>query len=153
MTVAACTSALDCREHNAAELWMELLTPTPGTRTLLRYQHPAWREYAAATEADYGKGRALYVGFLPQKTLISQLFDTLTDGLELRSRTSAYRYPLITRTLRNRDGKRIHFLFNYSGDSQEMLAETSGTELLSGKSVTLGEPLRLRGWEFSIIES
>lgn len=34
-----------------------------------------------------------------------------------------------------------------------MLAETSGTELLSGKSVTLGEPLRLKGWEFSIIES
>jgi beta-galactosidase len=38
-----------------------------GTRTLLRYQHPAWGEYAAATEADYGQGRAMYVGFLPQK--------------------------------------------------------------------------------------
>lgn len=153
VTVTACTPAIDCREHNAAELWMELLIPASGTRTLLRYQHPAWGEYAAATETNFGKGRALYVGFLPHKALISQLFDTLTDGLELRSRTSAYRFPLVARTMRNRDGKRIQFLFNYSGDSQEILTETDGTELLSGSTVKRGEPLRLKGWDFSIIES
>lgn len=153
VTVAACTPAIDCRAHNNVELWMELLTPAPGTRTLLRYQHPAWGEYAAATEADYGKGRALYVGFLPHKSLIQQLFDTLTDGLSLRSRTSIHRYPLVARTMRNRDGKYIHFLFNYSADNQEAIAETAGTELLSGKTVACGEPLRLKGWDFSIIES
>jgi beta-galactosidase len=84
---------------------MELLTPDDGTRTLLRYQHPAWGEYAAATEADYGQGRAMYVGFLPQKGLISQLFDVLTADLALRSRTSAYRYPLVVKKMRNRAGK------------------------------------------------
>lgn len=82
-----------------------------GTRTLLRYQHPAWGEYAAATEADYGQGRALYVGFLPQKGLISQLFDVLTADLTLNSRTSAYRYPLVVKKMRNRAGNNIHFLF------------------------------------------
>ncbi|VCZ63656.1 hypothetical protein BANRA_00014 [Klebsiella pneumoniae] len=47
--------------------------------------------------ADYGQGRALYVGFLPQKGLISQLFDVLTADLTLNSRTSAYRYPLVVK--------------------------------------------------------
>ena len=153
VTVASCTPVLDCREHNEAELWMELLTPEPGTRTLLRYQHPAWGQYAAATEADYGKGRALYVGFMPGKALINQLFDALTSDLHLHSRSSACRFPLVARTMRNRDGKRIHFLFNYSDSRQEIVAQASGTELLSGKTVTCGEPLCLNGWGFSIIES
>lgn len=153
VTVASCTPVLDCREHNEAELWMELLTPEPGTRTLLRYQHPAWGQYAAATEADYGKGRALYVGFMPGKALINQLFDALTSDLHIHSRSSAYRFPLVARTMRNRDGKRIHFLFNYSDSRQEIVAQASGTELLSGKTVTCGEPLCLNGWGFSIIES
>ena len=96
-TVSSCCAEIDCRNDNQAELWMELLTPDDGTRTLLRYQHPAWGEYAAATEADYGQGRALYVGFLPQKGLISQLFDVLTADLTLNSRTSAYRYPLVVK--------------------------------------------------------
>ncbi|HIE9359016.1 TPA: beta-galactosidase [Klebsiella quasipneumoniae subsp. similipneumoniae] len=153
VTVASCTPLLDCREYNEAELWMELLTPEPGTRTLLRYQHPAWGQYAAATEADYGKGRALYVGFMPGKALVNQLFDALTSDLHLHSRSSAYRFPLVARTMRNRDGKRIHFLFNYSDSRQEIVAQASGTELLSGKTVTCGEPLCLNGWGFSIIES
>ncbi|MDM4220555.1 MULTISPECIES: beta-galactosidase [Klebsiella] len=152
-TVSACSSDIDCSKDNQVELWMELLTPDAGTRTLLRYQHPAWGDYAAATEADYGQGRAIYVGFLPQKTLISQLFDRLTVGLELRSRTSAYRYPLVVKKMRNRDGNSIHFLFNYSGDPLAFISETSGNALLSGEKVHCGQPLRLRAWEFSIIES
>lgn len=131
---------------------MELLTPDAGTRTLLRYQHPAWGEYAAATEADYGRGRAMYVGFLPQKRLISQLFDVLTADLALCSRTSAYRYPLVVKKMRNRAGKTIHFLFNYSGETLDFGSETAGNDLLSGETVRSGQPLRLRAWEFTIIE-
>ena len=152
-TVSSCCAEIDCRNDNQAELWMELLTPDDGTRTLLRYQHPAWGEYAAATDADYGQGRAIYVGFLPQKTLVSQLFDLLTSGLDLRSRTSAYRYPLVVKQMRNRNGNRIHFLFNYSGEPLEFISETSGNALLSGDEVSCGQPLRLKAWEFSIIES
>lgn len=144
-TVSSCCAEIDCRNDNQAELWMELLTPDDGTRTLLRYQHPAWGEYAAATEADYGQGRALYVGFLPQKGLISQLFDVLTADLTLNSRTSAYRYPLVVKKMRNRAGNNIHFLFNYSGEAMDVVSET-GTALLSGETVYVGQPLRLRAW-------
>ncbi|KHN91392.1 beta-galactosidase [Pectobacterium actinidiae] len=151
--VTACIPTLNCREHNKVELWMELLTPAPETRMLLRYQHPEWNSYAAATEADYGKGRALYVGFLPHKKLISQLFNKLTNGLKLTSHTSSNTYPLITRTMSNSDGNLIHFLFNYSGDACDTTAETEGIDLLSGEKVFCGEPLRLNSWGLRIIES
>ncbi len=87
-TVRSCCAEIDCRNDNQAELWMELLTPDDGTRTLLRYQHPAWGEYAAATEADYGQGAApCTLAFCRRRALISQLFDVLTADLTLNSRT------------------------------------------------------------------
>lgn len=152
-TVSSCHAALDCSQDNQAELWMELLTPDAGTRTLLRYQHPAWGEHAAATDANYGLGRAIYVGFLPQKALVSQLFDLLTTDLALNSRTSAYHYPLIVKKMRNRDGNCVNFLFNYSAEPLNFSSETAGTALLSGDKVSNGQALHLNAWEFSIIES
>ncbi|MCP6071632.1 beta-galactosidase, partial [Klebsiella pneumoniae] len=76
----------------------------------------------------------------------------LTADLALRSRTSAYRYPLVVKKMRNRAGKTIHFLFNYSGETLDFGSETAGNDLLSGETVRCGQPLRLRAWEFTIIE-
>ncbi|WP_279511818.1 Beta-galactosidase C-terminal domain, partial [Klebsiella pneumoniae] len=61
--------------------------------------------------------------------------------------------PLVVKKMRNRAGKTIHFLFNYSGEAQEVISETAGTALLSGEAVDVGQPLRLEAWEFTIIES
>ncbi|VFT73090.1 beta-galactosidase [Klebsiella aerogenes] len=55
--------------------------------------------------------------------------------------------------MRNRAGNTIHFLFNYSGEALDVVSETAGTALLSGEAVDVGQPLRLRAWEFTIIES
>lgn len=54
--------------------------------------------------------------------------------------------------MRNRDGNDIHFLFNYSGEPQAFISETSGNALLS-RAFNCGQPLRLKAWEFTIIES
>lgn len=55
--------------------------------------------------------------------------------------------------MRNRAGNTIHFLFNYSGEALDVVSKTAGTALLSGEAVDVGQPLRLRAWEFTIIES
>lgn len=153
VTVAACVEEITCQQDNNVELWMELLTPAPETRTLLRYQHPVWNAYAAATEARFGKGVAMYVGFLPEKTLIASLFNHLTRDLALRSRTSDYRFPVIVRKMRNRNGQKITFIFNYSGEPQTLKSDTDGTLLLQDAAITRGAPLRLGAWDFSIIAS
>lgn len=153
VTVATCVEEITCQQDNNVELWMELLTPAPETRTLLRYQHPVWNAYAAATEAHFGKGVAMYVGFLPEKTLIASLFNHLTRDLALRSRTSDYRFPVIVRKMRNRNGQKITFIFNYSGEPQTLKSDTNGTLLLQDAAITRGAPLRLGAWDFSIIAS
>ncbi|MFJ5406727.1 beta-galactosidase [Pectobacterium punjabense] len=153
VTVAACLPDIDCSRDNRADLWMELLTPLPETRTLLRYQHPAWCDYVAATEANYGDGRAMYVGFLPQPFLICQLFDHLTRGISLRSRTSRYAFPLIVKRMKNAHGKSISFVFNYSGKPQSYHCEMGGYALLTDTEVVEGSSLLLNAWDFIIIES
>ncbi|MGY5958267.1 beta-galactosidase [Kosakonia sp. BK9b] len=153
VTVSAAIPELDCQGHNPAELWMELLTPAEQTRTLLRYQHPMWKHYAAATEATFGNGLAMYVGFLPEKPLIARLFAWLTRGLSLRSRTSAYRFPLVVRKMTNARGKTLTFLFNYAGEEQTFCSEIDGVNLLQGTAIHRGAPLQLGPWDFSIIES
>lgn len=150
--VVACSPAIDCAQDNRAELWMELLTPAPQTRTLLRYQHPVWGNYAAATEADFGKGQAMYVGFLPQKRVITQLFDHLTRVLTLRSRTTDAHFPLIIREMTNRQGKTIAFMFNYSGQAQNAVCDRGGVSLINAATVASGATVQLAPWGFAIIE-
>ena len=55
--------------------------------------------------------------------------------------------------MRNRAGNNIHFLVNYSREAMDGVSETLGTALLSGETVYVGQPLRLRAWEVTIIES
>jgi beta-galactosidase len=149
--VAACNPAFDSVQDSRAELWMELLTPAEQTRTLLRYQHPVWEKYAAATEANCGKGLAMYVGFLPQPAMITRLFNHLTCDITLRSRTSDACFPVIVRRMTNSQGKAVSFMFNYSGEAQKVVSCLSGVSLLDAGEVASGATLELAPWGFDII--
>ncbi|WP_437886826.1 beta-galactosidase [Phytobacter sp. V91] len=149
--VVACDNAPDCTGAEGVDLWMELLTPAGQTRTLLRYQHQIWGQYAAATEANCGDGLAMYIGFLPQQALITRLFDHLTRGVALRSRTSNAHFPLIVRRMTNSQGKRVSFIFNYSSQVQSLTNPDSGVSLLNAAPVTGDATLELAPWGFDII--
>jgi beta-galactosidase len=45
--------------------------------------------------------------------------------------------------MRNRSGKRIHFLFNYSGEAQTYVSEFIGTALTQATQLDRGTALRL----------
>ena len=95
----------------------------------------------------------MYVGFLPQQELVTRLFDHLTRGLTLGSRTTSARFPLIVRQMRNGQGKTVSFVFNYSGDAQRLVSDLSGVSLLNADKVAPGATLQLAPWGFDIIES
>lgn len=136
---------LNCQSDETAEMWMELLTPaTAGTEVLLRYQHPQWGDYAAATLADYGLGQALYVGFLPSKELIFSLFSQLTAA------TSNSRWPVIVRNGVNKKGDAIQFVFNYSDTTQRIVMKDDVTEPLDSCCLRAGETATIDAWGMRI---
>lgn len=114
------TEALVCAPDEHPELWMELLTPnTEKTAVLLRYDHPVWGKYAAATLSNYGKGQALYVGCLPSSKVIFDLFSALSSDTPLVSSTPEYQWPLVVRRAVNSRGEAVQFIFTIAPRLQQ----------------------------------
>ncbi|MCG8710098.1 beta-galactosidase [Brenneria sp. 4F2] len=152
-TIESMVAGISAREGEPVELWMELLTPDDeGARVLARYRHPYWQEYAAVTETDYGDGRAMYVGFLPQKPFISELFNYLCRGCKLASQTSDTAFPLIVSTGKNRSGKTIRFMFNYSATTHAASIPTSSRCLLSDRLLPEATEVTLAPWGVYILQ-
>lgn len=136
-----------------AELWAELLTPDPETEVMARYRHPAWGQYAAVTRAHYGKGQAMYVGFLPEKAWLYGLFSQFTADLRLSSQAADASFPVIVRRLYQADGQERVFIFNYSPTPQNLPAPVNGVQVLQQGRVSRGRPLILAPWDTVIIAS
>lgn len=141
-------SDLTLDPDEAVELWMELLTADddPRVQVLARYQHPAWGEYAAITEAEYGVGKAIYLGFLAGKPLIARLVQRLTG------QTAAYAFPLITRKTVNRAGNTLMFYFNYSDRALRFSLPQTAENVLQGGSVPVGTEISLAPWGVHIYQ-
>lgn len=147
VTLNSC-SDLQLDQDESVELWMELLTPDsdPRVQVLARYQHPAWGSYAAITEADYGAGRAIYLGFLAGKSLIARLVQRLSG------QTAAYVFPLITRKTINKAGNPVMFCFNYSATAIRFSLPQAAEEMLLGGRVSAGAEVCLDPWGVHIYQ-
>ncbi|WP_434661061.1 beta-galactosidase [Klebsiella sp. MISC125] len=138
---------LICAPDERPEMWMELLTPNAEkTAVLLRYDHPVWGKYAAATLSNYGKGQALYVGCLPSSKVIFDLFSALSSDTPLASSTPEYQWPLVVRRAVNSQGEGVQFVFNYCATPATISTEAEVTEPLSGKRYHQGERVEIDAW-------
>ena len=130
---------------------MELLVPE-GAETLASYEHYNWKDYAAITKNQYGKGTAVYIGCMTdQETLKAVMRDVLCNA---QVDLPEYSYPVIVRKGINDFGKQIRYFLNYSAEEQKVpyLYET-GLELLSGEQVEAKETLSIPAWGVKIIEA
>ena len=134
-----------------AKIFMELLVPE-GAETLASYEHYNWKDYAAITKNQYGKGTAVYIGCMTdQETLKAVMRDVLCNA---QVDLPEYSYPVIVRKGINDFGKQIRYFLNYSAEEQKVpyLYET-GLELLSGEQVEAKETLSIPAWGVKIIEA
>ena len=133
-----------------AEIFMELLE-VDTAEVLLRYVHPYWKTYAAATRNAFGDGVGYYIGCgcdADTRWLILQ--EALQDA---QVEIPQEQYPLICRTGTNDGGKRIIYYLNYSGETSSFIYHgAGGTELLSGKKLTFGQKWQIAAWDLCIIE-
>ncbi len=139
-------------DSNKVSYWAEFLMPEHAT-PLAWYDHPFFGKWPAITENHYGSGTLLYEG-----TYLSDALQTavLRDALTKAGLTGPdQNVPAAVHVQHgvNRQGKRLHYYFNYSGSEQKATySYGAGTNLLDGKSIARGATLTLAPWDLAIVE-
>lgn len=131
--------------------FMELLIPE-GAETLAIYEHDAWKEYAAVTKNQFGKGTGYYIGCMTDREMLGRI---LADALQSAGAVSEVReeFPVIVRKGVNGLGNKLWYYLNYSGVEQKAwYAGKNGCDILTGKTVSAKEKLVISAWDLSIIE-
>jgi beta-galactosidase len=130
---------------------MELLTPTTA-KVIARYDHPAWKEYAAVTENAYGKGVATYIGFMPSDELLGKLLQDAVKKAGAWGVDQEIAFPLITKSGVNAQGKTVRYYFNYSAKPATFTYPHKGSkDLISGQRVANGAQRELGPWGVAIV--
>lgn len=130
--------------------FMELLQPDTA-KVLARYDTDAYGNCAAVTANFYGAGRSVYIGCFFEREALMRLLrqECRESGIDLPDVS----YPLVVRTGTNIFGRRITYYMNYSSETQSLISQYGGTEILTGSRITEGGALTLDPWDLAIIES
>ena len=131
--------------------WMELLRPFEDTEILMKYEHDAYKQYAAVTRHSYGKGSAVYIGAMLEEERLEEMLKNLLPemGIELRKE----HWPLIIKEGVNEQNHQITYVFNYSTERICYQTKSKCRELLTDKLYAVGENVELTGWNVAIFES
>lgn len=139
-------------DDNEVNTWMELITPTTA-KVLAWYDHPVWGKYAAITENSYGKGLATYIGCITSKAVIEKILADAVKKARVGGMDQQLYYPLITKSGVNKNGKIIHYYFNYSSlPANFTYPYKNSKELLTNKIISTNKTINLQGWEVKIVE-
>ena len=138
-------------DTNQISDWYEFLIPETA-QPLAYAEHPFFGKWPVITENKYGKGKLTYIGTYPSQELLDAVVKKVAGEAGVIS--SGHRmFPIIQRSGVNKQGKNIRYLFNYSGETQELTyTEPEARELISGKAVKKGDNVKLEPWDVLIME-
>jgi beta-galactosidase len=137
-------------DQNTGSVWEEFLVPDTA-EVVTWFDDPYWH-FPAITRNKYGSGTLTYEG-----TFLSDMLQraVIKDVLRRAGVTNAdEELPPAVRAKRglNRQGKLLHYYFNYSGQEQTFsYLHGDGSDLSSGNSVIKGKILHLSPWDVVII--
>ncbi|WP_394918959.1 beta-galactosidase [uncultured Robinsoniella sp.] len=133
--------------------FMELLK-TDSAKVIMSYDHPAWKDYAAVTWNQYGKGTAVYIGCMTSPEALKNIIRYTYEKAGLWTADQQAEFPVIIRSGINQSGANIRYYFNYSSNEWQVEYQHSkGQELLSGSAVEQGALISLSPWGIAIVES
>ncbi|GIH05951.1 beta-galactosidase [Rhizocola hellebori] len=126
----------------AAQLVFELVQPD-GAEVMGTYQADFYAGTAAVTRNAFGSGHGWYVGAGLDQAGVSWVIRQVLDRHELMGP-----YPdlpdLESAVRVTPEGERLLFLLNHSADAIDVPAPGAGVDLLTGRPVERGQPLRLK---------
>jgi len=140
---------LDGVLHEARHVF-EIVVPDEATTVVATYGADFYAGTPAVTRATHGDGAAWYVATALDDAGVADVVRRAVDGhgvvgphadvegLEVVDRVSP-------------EGVRLCFVLHHGADPVTVTSEVSGTDLLTGRRVTLGEPLTLNPTEVLVL--
>lgn len=131
--------------YGRATRWADGLVPTTA-EVLAGYDHPHFKQWAAATSRRHGAGRITTVGTVPDPAFARELFAGVARGGGWRAEAA----ELTVTSAVNRNGDRIRFVHNWSWDEQTCTVPVACTDVLTGEPVPAGE-IVLGSWDVRVL--
>ncbi|NMM99141.1 beta-galactosidase [Bifidobacterium olomucense] len=136
----------DMRPHSAATIVAQHLEPT-SSETLCQYEHPFFSGFAAATTHQTGAGRVTVVGTIPNRELMTSIYDVVLAPASVWS--DCCKDTAVTHTSAvNENGDRLHALFNWSWDCERITLPSPCSPANGGEPV---QEVLLRPWDVRIL--
>lgn len=140
---------IDDKHYEVTE-WMELLY-NDDAKVIASYDHKYYKDYAAITCKDYGKGSATYIGCYFSKEGLKSVISSVTKKAGIN--IPKIDYPIVKKSGINQYGRRINYYFNYSSDEQSFVYDgRDGISLLDNSDIYSKDTVKLNDWELIIIE-
>lgn len=130
--------------------WYEFLIPE--TATPLAYaDHSFFGRWPVITQNDYGKGQLTYIGTYPSQDLLNKIVRDVAVKAGIITADS-FVFPIIIKSGVNAEGNTIHYVFNYSGQGNNILVPYANVkDLITEREYHQNDSLSLEPWGVSIL--
>jgi beta-galactosidase len=145
--VLADTDGFDPSVGSAATDWVDGLI-SEGSKVVLGYDHPHFRQFPAVVTTSYQAGRITTVGTLPNQPLAADLLRWLTPGTGWSNLPASVTVHSAT----NGSGDRIHVIHNWSWAPASIDLPDPMTDLLDDGSAHGLKRLDLRPWDVRVLK-
>ncbi len=136
-------------QGKAVDVWQELLIPD-GAESIKCYEHKYWGKYAAITGNSFGKGYAVYIGCWCDKAILKE--ELKAAAFKAGIETVDAKFPIIIRSVRNEENRKIHFVFNYSEFDMSMICPYAEcVSLTDGREFKKGSKIELKDWDALVL--
>jgi beta-galactosidase len=136
---------------NEVSTWAEMLVPETA-KPLAWYDHPFFGKSPAITRNAFGKGTLTYEGTVLSDGLQERVLRQELDLAGLIGPDQGLPAAIAVKHGTTADGKKLHYLLNYSGGAQAFKSPVGGKDLLSGRGITAGGQIELAAWDVAIVE-
>jgi beta-galactosidase len=134
----------------AATGWADGLV-LEGATVLATYEHPHLKRWPAITTNRFGRGRLTYVGTLPDAALAQSLAGWIASTSLAPDPWRSMGAGVTSSGARSRDGRRLHFVANWSWDPLSLAAPATVTDVLSDERIAHGTPLAMGPWDVRVL--
>ena len=137
-------------EQNTGSVWEEFIVPDTA-EVVASFDDPYWH-FPAITRNKYGSGTLTYEGTYVSDRLQREVIRDVVKRAGLANSDENLPDSVKVRHGRNRQGKLVHYYFNYSGQEQSVTYPyENGSDLLTGTAVGSAQTLGLKPWDLAII--